>query len=243
MRGATPKLNSALDVDAKVSTATLGARNHGPTEKVLKDFTDEFTKKQDALRAQAKQANGDTTANAAPNDKTSAAHAKDPKPEDFEDLGHQQFATYLAQKTGAGRVSSSADSHANNAKHTRDFFRERQGESNLHSVDGLKRYKERFDHSANAKNSLGAGIDGGAQGVQGAIAAAGTAGDKTLGGGYDADQAKLAGKQDEVQVSLAQQVADAAKSNKDRSLKQISDNLDALKEVAARYASVIDKLT
>lgn len=117
------------------------------------------------------------------------------------------------------------------------YFKERSGRTQREKIN------EKVFHSANGKEALGAGLDSSAQGLSNTINNLGTAIDTLAGGKYDADQAKIAQKQDDVQISIAQQVADSSKASKDRAQKQTSDSLDTLKEVAARYAAVIDKLS
>ena len=223
LRNSAPVQNAALDVDRRLASATLGAKPEAATKNVLQEFHDNWASA--ARRSAGAKPNGLNSSS--PNGPT----PNRPDPDAFDDLGHRQYAKYRQQKQDAGEDLS------DDIKVAQDFFRSRQGDTSP------ARLHERLKHAPAGISSIGAGLDAGGQGIQTSITAACTAYDRNSGGAYEADQAKLAGKQDEVQVSLAQQVADAAKSGRDRSLKQIADSLDAVKEVAARYAAVVDKLT
>lgn len=230
MRGASATKNDAIDTEKALKGINTKTSTMGD------DKINEFAARYRAARKEIL----DREANA----RAAGINNKRDDQLRFDDVSYKEFAAYKEQKRLTTSHLPGADEKDLDLKAGKQWFAER-GDGKLFPGSGLPgaTFLQRIMHHDSGKSSIGAGIDGGAQGVTQAVSSFFQVIDTLHGGKYDADQAKLAQKQDEVQVSLAQQVADQAKSNRDRDQKQVSDNLDAIKEVATRYASVIDKLT
>lgn len=91
------------------------------------------------------------------------------------------------------------------------------------------------------KVSYGSALDGSAQSLAQLTNQAVGLVDRFAGGQYEHDQSTIALKVDDVNVAVAQQVLDSAKSRQDRDLQDVDKGIDALKDMMSRYAGLADK--
>ena len=138
------------------------------------------------------------------------------------------FDKYLENKQLAG-----SSSHLPNEdllrRNTASFFADRTKSS------------EQYDKFAANKVSYGSAIDGSAQSLAQLTNQSVGLVDRFAGGQHEHDESTIALKVDDVNVAVAQQVLDSAKSRQDRDLQDVDKGIDALKDMMSRYAGLADK--
>ena len=142
-----------------------------------------------------------------------------------EDRTIQSFDAYLKKEVTDNKSSDpgALKRHAANFLSERNFF------------------TKKMEQIANNRVSYGGALDGSAQSVAQLTNQAVGLTDRFSGGQYERDQASIALKVDDVNVSIAQQVLDSAKSRQDRDLQDVDKGIDALKDMMSRYAGLADK--